>query len=201
MSLFDDEIGEDTQKRDEVSKELFWVGASPPKKHSGVKFAALVFGILVCLCAAFAVTLNFVLGNGWLSNALKNDNGVKLSISSQKKPAVSDEYKREDGRYTVEGVAQTATPSIVSITGFKDNDSSEELYTYAGQGSGVIFTSDGYIITNAHVIASATKGIRVTDYEGESYEAKLIGSDEESDIGVGKLYTCDYRRLDRDKAR
>ena len=187
MSLFDDEIGEDTQKRDEVSKELFWVGASPPKKHSGVKLAALVFGILVCLCAAFAVTLNFVLGNGWLSNALKNDNGVKLSISSQKKPAVSDEYKREDGRYTVEGVVQTATPSIVSITGFKDNDSSEELYTYAGQGSGVIFTSDGYIITNAHVIASATKGIRVTDYEGESYEAKLIGSDEESDIAVLKV--------------
>ena len=188
MSFFDDEIEENKDKRDEVSRELFWAKARlPQRRRSRGSVFAIVFAILLCLFAASVITLNFVLGDGWLSNAIKNDNGVKLTITEQQKPEISDEFKTEDGRYTVEGVAKLASPSIVSITGYKENDSSEDLYTYSGQGSGVIFTSDGYIITNAHVIASATKGLRVVTYDGRDYEAKVIGADEGSDVAVLKI--------------
>lgn len=188
MSFFDDEIEEDINKRDEISRELFWAKAKPPKsRRSGAAVFAAVFAILLCLFAASVITLNFVLGNGWFSNAIKNDNGVKLTITEHQKPEISGEYKTADGRYTVEGVAQLASQSIVSITGYKENDSSEDPYTYAGQGSGVIFTSDGYIITNAHVVASATKGLRVTTSDGSDYEAKVIGADDDSDIAVIKV--------------
>ncbi|MBR6337572.1 MAG: trypsin-like peptidase domain-containing protein [Ruminococcus sp.] len=58
--------------------------------------------------------------------------------------------------------------------------------TAAASGSGFIISADGYIVTNHHVIDDANK-ITVTLYDGKSYEAKLIGSDESNDIAVLKI--------------
>ncbi len=56
----------------------------------------------------------------------------------------------------------------------------------ASSGSGFILTADGYIVTNHHVIEGATT-VKVTLYSGETYDAKIIGSDEDYDIGVIKV--------------
>ena len=56
----------------------------------------------------------------------------------------------------------------------------------AASGSGFIYTSDGYIITNYHVIESASS-IKVTLYDGTSYDAQLIGYDESNDVAVLKI--------------
>lgn len=53
-------------------------------------------------------------------------------------------------------------------------------------GSGVVYTSDGYILTNEHVIHNAQE-IIVTTTEGNKYPAKLIGADEKSDIAILKI--------------
>ena len=58
--------------------------------------------------------------------------------------------------------------------------------TAAASGSGFIISADGYIITNHHVIEGANK-ITVTLYDGKSYDAELIGSDESNDIAVLKI--------------
>ena len=58
--------------------------------------------------------------------------------------------------------------------------------TAAASGSGFIISADGYIVTNHHVIDGANK-ITVTLYDGKSYEAELIGSDESNDIAVLKI--------------
>lgn len=55
-----------------------------------------------------------------------------------------------------------------------------------GVGSGVIFTSDGYIVTNAHVVNNATK-IQVTMNDQRAYTAKLIGIDKLNDLAVIKI--------------
>jgi len=57
-----------------------------------------------------------------------------------------------------------------------------------GVGSGFVFDKKGHIITNAHVIDDATKTI-VTFLDGRSYNAKIIGMDESTDIGVIKVNT------------
>lgn len=187
MSFFDDEVLKEDEKREEISRELFWSEIKKPKrKRNGASIILAVLVMLICFFAASVITLNFLLGKGWFSNAFKNDNGVNLTIKMQDKPEISDEYKGEDGRYTVEGVAKAVSPSVVSIIGFS-NDEKEDAFTYSGQGSGVIFTKDGYIITNAHVIASATKGIIVVDSDLNEYEAKTIGYDSSSDIAVIKI--------------
>jgi serine protease Do len=53
-------------------------------------------------------------------------------------------------------------------------------------GSGFLITSDGYILTNAHVIGKADK-ITVTFGDGTTYPAKIVGKDEKIDIGVVKI--------------
>ena len=58
--------------------------------------------------------------------------------------------------------------------------------TTIGTGSGVIVSSDGYIITNNHVIENATQ-IEVTTNDNKSFDAELIGTDQNSDIAVLKI--------------
>lgn len=61
-----------------------------------------------------------------------------------------------------------------------------------GSGSGVVFTSDGYVITNAHVVEGADKMTVVApDYKDpdttKEYEATVVGSDTYSDLAVLKI--------------
>ncbi len=55
-----------------------------------------------------------------------------------------------------------------------------------GSGSGIIISSDGYVVTNQHVIADATE-ITVILNTGDEYKATLVGSDEKSDLAVLKI--------------
>jgi len=55
-----------------------------------------------------------------------------------------------------------------------------------GSGSGVIYSGDGYIITNNHVVGFADK-ITVTDSKGKKYNAKKIGTDESTDLAIIKI--------------
>ena len=59
-------------------------------------------------------------------------------------------------------------------------------YQTSGAGSGFIISEDGYIVTNYHVIDGAT-AIKVTLYNGESYDARLIGGEELNDVAVLKV--------------
>ncbi|GHU57774.1 hypothetical protein FACS1894133_1300 [Clostridia bacterium] len=63
-------------------------------------------------------------------------------------------------------------------------------------GSGVIFTTDGYVLTNNHVVEGATKVYAVvtetdpadrTKFETNEYEAKVIGRDDQTDLAVLKI--------------
>ena len=58
--------------------------------------------------------------------------------------------------------------------------------TAAASGSGFILSSDGYILTNYHVIEGSS-AITVSLYDGTSYDAALIGYDESNDIAVLKV--------------
>ncbi len=59
-----------------------------------------------------------------------------------------------------------------------------------GSGSGVIYTADGYIVTNNHVVEFADK-IEVTLYDNRTFEAIVVGTYEKSDIAVLKIEAND----------
>lgn len=86
----------------------------------------------------------------------------------------------ETGReLPLQDIYDIVSPAVVGITA-----------TRAGQpyssGTGVIFTEDGYIITNAHII-SGCDGVSVTFMDGTELGALLVGSDSASDIAVLKM--------------
>lgn len=72
-----------------------------------------------------------------------------------------------------------------------------------GQGSGFIFSTDGYVLTNAHVVANADEVI-VTLTDKREFKAKVIGSDQRTDIAVLKLEATGLPKVtlgDSDKVR
>jgi S1-C subfamily serine protease len=91
--------------------------------------------------------------------------------------------------------ASKATPSVVYINSISEGVSNSYWDWFFGEGSGkqtqvssgsgVIFTSDGYIITNNHVVQSAER-IEV-NYNKRVYPATLIGTDPSSDLAVIKI--------------
>lgn len=83
---------------------------------------------------------------------------------------------------SVAGIAQRVLPSVVSIQA-KDVDG-------GATGSGFVIASDGYILTNNHVIASAVSSggsISVRFQDGSSYSATVVGRDTSYDLAVLRI--------------
>jgi putative serine protease PepD len=84
---------------------------------------------------------------------------------------------------TISAVAAKASPSVVTIAVDASNES--------GTGSGIVLTSDGYVLTNDHVVtlegASSSGSISVTTSNGRIYSAKTVGMDPLNDLAVIKL--------------
>jgi len=76
--------------------------------------------------------------------------------------------------------------SVVSIRGFGDEDA---------QGSGFVYSRNGYIVTNEHVIDNADR-VQVTFTEGETVRAQIVGSDPYSDLAVLKVDRTGLQPLD-----
>ena len=94
-----------------------------------------------------------------------------------------ENYSQEELAVMVEGLRKSSTVGITtSITtnfwGFQT--------TSAASGSGFIITTNGYILTNYHVIEDSNS-ITVSMYDGTTYDAALVGYDESNDIAVLKI--------------
>jgi serine protease Do len=89
------------------------------------------------------------------------------------------------------GVASTGDQSMEGYTNpfkffFGEGGLEEFNYPRAGSGSGVIYTADGYIITNNHVVEFADE-IEVTLFDNRKFEAEIVGRDPKSDLAVIKI--------------
>lgn len=115
-------------------------------------------------------------------NINKNtDSDINLSVVP-KPSADSGNYTDNDGKYTSEGIAAAVRPSVVEIYTFSDKNY-EQVY---GTGSGIIMNTDGYIITNAHVLESGQSFTAVT-YDGSEHKASVVGKDSKTDLAVVKI--------------
>ena len=119
------------------------------------------------------------------STAKEKENSVAGGIAVEQ---AASQKPLSDARNTpAVRAARAVGPAVVGITNKTVvRDWFNMPVETEGVGSGVIFKSDGYIVTNNHVIQGA-KEITVSLPDGRSFKGKLVGADELTDIAVVKI--------------
>ena len=158
----------------------------PVKKNRlGLKIAALA---LVCALLGGAVGGGVVwaVGNG----------GSDTEVNVSSRPATAVAIKTVDGKnaMTDAEVYAAGVNSVVSInvTGTNGTNFFGQPVKTASAGSGFVLTKDGFIVTNYHVVKNADT-VKVTMYNGDEYDAKYVGGDEDYDIAVIKVQAADLQ--------
>lgn len=97
---------------------------------------------------------------------------------------------KTNGSYTAAKASEGVSDSVVGILCYSDDVPDQaDTTTASSQGSGIIFSQDGYVITNAHVIGNSKTAyaIRVVTSDGKVYKAGVVGYDSRTDIAVLKM--------------
>ena len=97
---------------------------------------------------------------------------------------------KTNNSYTAAKASEKVSDSVVGILCYSDDVPDQaDTTTASSQGSGIIFSQDGYVITNAHVIGNSKTAyaIRVVTSDGKEYKAGVVGYDSRTDIAVLKM--------------
>jgi len=126
------------------------------------------------------------------ADAAPDSTSPGLELELQDKPHEDNNiYISEDGRLTTTEVAKRVTPVTVSVIQY----GSFQGQMSSGSGTGIIMTSDGYVVTNAHVVTltngSIASAIEVLLSDGARYEATVVGIDTRTDLAVLKIDASD----------
>ena len=147
-------------------------------------FVAAMMAIAMVGSTALGVGGGFLLSQATQSSATTTAGGMTI-----KQVAANTDATGVTGTAgTTSNIVKKTANSVVEIaTEITQRSVFSQSYTAKGAGSGVIISEDGYIVTNHHVIDGANK-ITVTLRDGTStYDAKLIGTDEDNDIALLKI--------------
>ena len=152
----------------------------PKKRGTAKRIVALV------LCGAVLLTGAF--GAGWhFSRGGEQDNDTEISVTERPKVDLTTVKVTGSEKLSFAEIYAANVDSCVSI------NVSSTGYNFFGQavqsassGSGFIITDDGYIVTNYHVISGGTE-VSVTLNNGTTYQAQVIGGEEDYDIAVLKV--------------
>ena len=169
-------------------------GYKPPKSQrskSQKKYGAGVV-IVAALLAAVVGAVSGIAAVGINKSDSKADTAPTVSNVSGQNVNINIDETAES---VVEAVAKKVTPSVVgirtttSVTNFFGGSSES-----TGEGSGVVYSSDGYIITNYHVVSGAISNksaskieVFVDSLDLDSYEASVVGYNINTDLAVLKI--------------
>jgi putative serine protease PepD len=173
--------------------------ANTKKSSAGKTFIVAFAGALIACVLAFGVAS----ATGLF--------GTSVTLGSSSSSVISSTDDEDTSLATQ--VANKCLPSVVSINVYTDStstssssssiydflygdssNSSSTTYTLSSRGSGVILSSDGYILTNYHVVANGKMFEAVVD--GNTLEATLVGTDSSSDVAVLKVEGSGYTAIE-----
>lgn len=153
----------------------------PKKHHGGV-------GRVVALILSCAV-ISAACGFGGAILAQNSSRTGKTTVQQSNRTATTVNVKKVDGQ-TLMSPSEVYASTVNSVVSINCSAVSTNIFGQqtesASSGSGFIYTADGYIVTNQHVVANASS-INVTLYNGDTYPATLVGSDSDYDVAVLKI--------------
>lgn len=173
---------------------------------------------IAAICCVAAVSAGSIAGYRYYSSSEKNNEDIKkentgssISVNNQE---INTDYEvasllqlsKSEGALTTQEIYQKVLPSVVGVTStftYQKQGGYSGMFEYGGQsssqtgevqgtGTGIIMSSDGYIVTNAHVVYEAQYGGKATGVSillsnKEEYDAEIIGYDTQTDIAVLKV--------------
>lgn len=155
-----------------------WVPPAPPEQETpssspssggpGWRGLIAAAGVAALVSAGVAVPATL---------ALSGDSGGDVTTASNaaSDTGTSGTIRVDPNDYQVSAIAKQVSPSVVRVdvaAGFR-----------SGSGSGVVYDTNGHIITNNHVVEGAQQ-VRVTLPDGQEYDAEVVGVDPRSDVAV-----------------
>lgn len=163
------------------------------KKKEPLMIGLIVVSVLLVLTLVGSMAVIMYLANRSSVNYEEGPTISDVTGGENAELVISQQNKADSEEQSVKEVAKKLVNQVVGIV----STSGEGFYANESQGSGVIFSADGYIVTNAHVIKGAT-GVKVVmpDEEHTSYDAKIIGSDTKTDLAVLKIDATDLDAVD-----
>ena len=157
------------------------------KNRMGLKVTALA------LCCAL---LGGALGGGIVWGVSRATSEATVQVSDRTVSQVS--LKTVDGKTEMtdaEVYAANVNSAVsINVTGTIGYNFFGQPVQTASAGSGFVLTTDGYIVTNYHVVENA-ETVKVTMYNGDEYDARYVGGDEDYDIAVIKVEASDLQAV------
>ena len=184
------------------ANEFVKTTVKPKKKKRYVSVSAAVVSLI--LTALISISGGALLSASPLFTANRaNNNQIFPQTTVKDNMAHSDNVKGDSASVNKINGQALSTPEIVdkvgpAVVGIVNKTTYGDAYGYYGffgnldeeveqsSGSGVVISSDGYIVTNNHVVENATK-INVIMSSGEEYEGKVVGKDASTDLAVVKI--------------
>ncbi|MBO5909631.1 MAG: trypsin-like peptidase domain-containing protein [Clostridia bacterium] len=164
------------------------MNGNAPKKPNKKPFGSLIPALLICV-VVFVGTIFF--------GYVMNDSYISLGGGSSVTTGATNATGTSGGtKATAPAITQSPSAGTPTVTYVQWDPAIVERCLNAsvlvavenvGSGSGVIYTTDGYIITNYHVVSNNDNRIMVTLYSGEKLYATYIYGDESNDIAVLKI--------------
>ncbi len=147
-------------------------GADSSSSSKGLKVFCITMAILILLTGT--ALAGFLLGKRQGSGSSPSELYSDVKVDLATKPENTDQY-------TPAQVYEKLNKSIVGIRVYNENGSMSDA-------SGVIYTADGYIITNDHIYSSVgAPKFKIYMYDGTEYDASYVAGDLVSDLAVLKI--------------
>jgi len=180
-----------------------FTNGKPKKKKMAASLKALI-GIIIILTIAFVgIFIYWTYVN--FSNSSSNGDGDNnlFSFEWPTEKATTKKSSEEVGKYanpdgpeiklednttingSTEKAYETLSDSVVSVSVYNENDEPTNSIPNS-EGTGIIISKDGYIVTNSHVINDTTEGYNVwiTKKDGSTFPAVIVGCDTRTDLAV-----------------
>ena len=162
-------------------------GSYNPEYTGGTKKKGFPWGKMIALMLVAAL-LGGALGAGGVLLLGSSGSGSSSQVLKGERPSTVIDVATIDTSKQM-SPAEVYAQNVASTVGITTSVTTNYFgftTTSAAAGSGFVLSEDGYILTNYHVIENSTS-IKVTMYDGSSYDAELIGYDESNDIAVLKV--------------
>ena len=187
---FDDSLYETSEQKEAPTAQMPQMPGQKKHKKSGAGKAIA----LVLVCALVSGCMG--VGGAFLGGRLVRQgqpetvlsDGVSTVMKGVRETSVL-QIQQIDSSKTL-SAAEVYAANVNSTVGIVTSAVTTNFWgqrtTSAAAGSGFLFTGDGYILTNYHVVQDANS-VTVSTYDGTKYDARIIGFDESNDVAVLKI--------------